>query len=192
MMRRARDDAHRASDIVSRIRSMAAGRAPCRARLSLQDVIEEALAFLEHEIKSNDVLVTLECEPSLPMVNADRVQLQQVLVNLTVNAVQAMAKPGWRREKRIIIRTGRPDLKSVRCSVEDSGPGIDVSCYPRLFRGAFTTKETGMGLGLPISRSIIEAHDGMIRADNGSSLGGARFAFTLPAAVSASPKTFSR
>jgi C4-dicarboxylate-specific signal transduction histidine kinase len=185
LMRRIIDNARRTSDIVSRIRSIAVGDAPHRTQISLRGIIEEALEVIEHEIVSNDVTVTLDLEPSLPMVNADRIQLLQVVVNLIINAVQALAAPDLKRNKRIIVRAARADSVGVRCIVEDNGPGIDISCRHRLFRCAVTTKETGMGMGLWISRSIIEAHDGVIHADNASSLGGARIVFTLPAIVSA-------
>jgi signal transduction histidine kinase len=102
-----------------------------------------------------------------------------VVVNLTINAVQALAKSGTAR-RSVVIRTTQSDPATVCCVVEDSGPGIDPAHLPRLFDSFFTTRDAGMGLGLPISRSIIEAHDGHIRADNESSLGGARFSFSLP------------
>jgi signal transduction histidine kinase len=83
--------------------------------------------------------------------------------------------------RNIRIRTALSDPDFLCCIVEDSGPGIDAAHLPRLFDSFFTTKDTGMGMGLPISRSILEAHGGHIRVDNESSLGGARFSFTLPA-----------
>ncbi|HWL73835.1 MAG TPA: ATP-binding protein, partial [Burkholderiaceae bacterium] len=110
----------------------------------------------------------------------DRTQLQQVFVNLTVNAIQAMAKLGTTR-RTLVIRTAFSDPKTLCCTLEDSGPGIKREHLDRLFDSFFTTKDAGMGLGLRISRSIIEAHGGCIRADNESAYGGARFSFTLPA-----------
>jgi len=109
----------------------------------------------------------------------DRTQLQQVIVNLTVNAVQAMAQAESKR-RDITIRTVAQDAIALRCSVEDSGPGIAPEHSTRLFDSFFTTKDSGMGLGLRICRSIVEAHGGQIAADNQSSCGGARFYFTLP------------
>jgi signal transduction histidine kinase len=113
------------------------------------------------------------------MVLVDRTQLQQVIVNLVINAVQAMTTSQV-PHKSIGIRTQKIDAETVCCIVEDSGAGIDAEYLPRLFDSFFTTKETGMGLGLPIAQSIIEAHNGRIRADNESTLGGARFIFELP------------
>jgi signal transduction histidine kinase len=94
--------------------------------------------------------------------------------------VQAMVQSGTER-RSIVIRTVLSDPETVWCAIEDSGPGIDPTHLPRLFESFFTTKDTGMGMGLSICRSIIEAHDGHVQADNQSALGGARFSFALPA-----------
>ena len=118
-------------------------------------------------------------------MHADRTQLQQVVVNLAMNAMQAMAQSPRTRTLHIVTAC---DADGVRCTVEDSGPGVDQSHLDRLFESFFTTKEGGMGMGLPICRSIIEAHGGRIRADNASALGGARFTFWLPAADSNSAR----
>jgi C4-dicarboxylate-specific signal transduction histidine kinase len=116
----------------------------------------------------------------LPLqVIGDRIQLQQVVVNLIVNAVQAMAQSAAGR-RALLVRTRLSDDKTIGCTFEDSGPGIDPLHLNRLFDSFFTTKDTGMGMGLPVSRSIVEAHDGVLKADNGSELGGARFSFSLP------------
>lgn len=170
-------DAQRASEIVGRILAMAARRAPEQTLLALDDVIAESMVFLRHEFQSKGVSVALDRAPALPRVVGDRTQLQQVVVNLAINAVQAMAGAGRRS---ILIRTMLADPATVCCMIEDSGPGIDPTHLPRIFDSFFTTKDTGMGIGLRISRSIIEAHNGHIRVDNQSTLGGARFSFALP------------
>jgi signal transduction histidine kinase len=95
--------------------------------------------------------------------------------------MQAMAQVGA-AERRITVRTMSPDKMTLRCSVEDSGPGIDPDHLSRLFESFFTTKQGGMGMGLSVCRSIMEVHGGQIEADNGSIHGGARFSFTLPVA----------
>jgi len=172
-------DARRASEIIDRIRAMATRRAPKRMQLSLNDIVEESMVFLRHEFRSKKTSVSLELAGSLPQVVGDRTQLQQVVVNLVINAVQAMEQSGV-ASRGVLIRTMLADAENVCCIIEDSGPGIDPTHLPRLFDGFFTTKDTGMGMGLPISRSIIELHGGHIRVDNNSALGGARFSFALP------------
>jgi PAS domain S-box-containing protein len=176
------EDAGRAADIIARIRAMAAGRGPKHTPLGLEDVIGESMLFLRHELQSKGVSVSLDLAPALPQVIGDRTQLQQVVVNLALNAVQAMTESGSARCS-ICIRTMLCGPETVNCVVEDSGPGIDPEHLPHLFDTFFTTKGSGMGMGLPISRSIIEAHSGRIYADNKSSLGGARFRFALPAST---------
>jgi C4-dicarboxylate-specific signal transduction histidine kinase len=173
-------DARRASEIVDRIRAMATRRPPQQTPLSLADIIEESTVFLRQEFQSRGISVALDLAPQLPLVVGDRTQLQQVVVNLAINAVQAMAQFEGIRPS-IFIRTMLSEPEMVCCTIEDSGPGIDPTHLPHLFDTFFTTKDTGMGMGLPISRSIIETHGGHIRADNHSALGGARFSFDLPA-----------
>jgi C4-dicarboxylate-specific signal transduction histidine kinase len=182
LTRRVVADARRAADIIDRIRAMATRRAPEPTLLSLEDIIAETMVFLRHEFQSKSVSISLDLEPALPRIVGDRTQLQQVVVNLAINAVQAMAQSGTLR-RSIFVRTMLSDPETVCCSIEDSGPGIDPTHLPRLFDSFFTTKNSGMGMGLPICRSIIEAHEGSIRADNDSTLGGARFSFALPANV---------
>ena len=178
-MLRMNADAARAADIITRIRAMAAGRAPQRTPLALDYVITESLLFLRHELHAKGISISLDLAQALPPVTGDRTQLQQVVVNLAMNAAQAMGEAET-VQRRLSIRTLATDGRNVSCIVEDSGPGIKSEHLPRLFDSFFTTKGGGMGMGLPISRSIIEAHQGQIRADNGSSLGGARFTFVLP------------
>ena len=160
---------------------MATRRVPEHTLLSLDELIREALVFLRHELEARSVAVSHFPAFGPQKVLADRTQLQQVIVNLTVNAVQAMAHAGSANRK-ISFRTVVPDATTLRCSVEDSGPGIEQQHVTRLFDSFFTTKDSGMGMGLRICRSVIEAHGGRIEADNKSALGGARFSFTLPVA----------
>ncbi|MEH2610628.1 sensor histidine kinase [Bradyrhizobium sp. AZCC 1693] len=172
-------DARRAADVIARIRSMAAHRAPERNLVSLDEVIREALLFIQHELQSHAATVVHEPSTDLPLVLADRTQLQQVIVNLTVNAMQAMVQSGA-SQRNITIRTRLADNGRLACVVEDSGPGINSDNFARLFDSFFTTKQHGMGMGLPICRSIVEAHGGYILAENVSPSGGARFSFVLP------------
>jgi PAS domain S-box-containing protein len=178
LMKRMVVDARRAADIISRVRGMATRGIHQRAPVSLHQTIEEVLLFLRHEIQLRKIAVEYQRADPLPEVLADRTQLQQVLVNLAVNAMQAMTTDDAPR--RLGVRTTLPDASRVRCIIEDSGPGIAPEHLGRMFESFFTTKESGMGIGLPICRSIIEAHDGRIEVDNQSAYGGARFSFTLP------------
>lgn len=171
-------DARRASEIIDRMRAMVMGRKAQLTRLSLEDVIEESIIFLKHEFQSKGISVHLDLAAELPQIVGDRTQLQQVIVNLAVNAMQATAESGGRS---VLVRAMLADPETVCCAVEDSGPGVNSTTLPHVFESFFTTKEAGMGMGLPISRSIIEAHGGQIRVDNNSKLGGARFSFDLPA-----------
>ncbi|CAD6533894.1 Adaptive-response sensory-kinase SasA [Paraburkholderia hiiakae] len=171
----------RAADIIGRIRAMAVRRGPERTLVSLDEIIDGALIFLRHEIQSQHVTVTREVAAGTPQLLADRVQLQQVIVNLAVNAIQAMEHSQSER-REITIRVFTQDVGTVSCAVEDSGPGIAPGYLGSLFESFFTTKNTGMGMGLPICRSIIEAHGGHISASNASAHGGASFSFILPVA----------
>lgn len=172
-------DVERAAQIISRIRAMATGRVTEPVLLCLDDVIREALLFLRHEVASRSVAVSHVPAINQKLILGDRTQLQQVIVNLAINAVQAMTQAGSPK-RSITFRTAWQDTATLRCSVEDSGPGIAPSDLPRLFDSFFTTKDSGMGMGLRICRSVIETHGGNIAADNESSQGGARFHFTLP------------
>lgn len=170
--------AQRAADIVARIRAMASGQPTERTLICLDDVIDEALEFLKHECQSRDVTITRYGDTSSAMVFGDRTQLQQVIVNLAVNSMQAMEQVQTQHH-RITIRTARTDPSSVHCTFEDSGPGITPDDLDHLFDSFFTTKDGGMGMGLPICRSIVEAHGGKISAENNAEMGGAKFSFTL-------------
>ena len=176
-------DARRAAEIIARIRAMAARQSPEQAVMGLSDVIGEALMFLRHEFQLRGVTVSHHLCPGSPKVLGDRTQLQQVIVNLAVNSMQAMAQAEGMEgmTRNITIQTDMTDPATVRCTVADSGPGIKLEHLSQLFERFFTTKQEGMGVGLPICRSIIEAHGGRISADNDSAEGGARLSFTLPA-----------
>jgi PAS domain S-box-containing protein len=173
-------DTRRAADVIARVRAMATRQAPEQTLLSVDEVIGDALQFLRHEIQSHGLTVTHHSNPAAPKMLGDRTQLQQVFVNLMVNAIHAMVPMGAAR-RTLVVRTTLSDPHTLCCTLEDSGPGIKPEHLDHLFDSFFTTKDGGMGLGLPISRSIIEAHGGRIRADNESVYGGARFSCTFPA-----------
>jgi PAS domain S-box-containing protein len=181
LMRRIVGDARRATEIVDGVRAMASRGSTTRTEIKFAEIITESTTFLQYEFQMRNVSVSFDLAPDLPMIVGDRTQLQQVVVNLAMNAMQAMMRSGV-TEKSIAIRARKIDEATICCIVEDSGPGIGSEHLPHLFDRFFTTRETGMGLGLPIVQSIIEAHGGRIRVDNESTLGGARFVFDLPAA----------
>ncbi|MGJ4943862.1 ATP-binding protein [Bradyrhizobium sp. HKCCYLS1011] len=176
-------NARRAANIVARIHAMASRKAPERTFLLLDDVIRESLLFVRHEMESRSVTILHRSDPTAPQVLGDRTQLQQVIVNLAINAMQAMMQTGSECRK-IVISTARHDSSAICCSVEDSGPGLGAEQIDRLFESFFTTKDSGMGMGLPICRSIVEAHGGEIGADAHGAEGGARFWFALPVPAS--------
>jgi signal transduction histidine kinase len=181
LTKRSLAEARRAADIIDHVHGMAARRAPERVLVSLHDVILEALQFLRHEVEWQGITVSHVFSSAPSNVLADRTLLHQLVVNLAVNAMQAMAEVSA-AERKITVRTTLSDETTLRCCVEDSGPGIEPDHLPRLFDSFFTTKQGGMGMGLSVCRSIIEAHGGRLEADNSSIHGGARFSFTLPTA----------
>ncbi len=170
-------DAQRAADIIRRIRGMATRAEVERSRVALSAVIQEVLLFLGPELRKQGVETTLELAAPLPDVMGDRVQLQQVFVNLAVNAIHAMA---GQERRQLVIRTSRLNEGVVRAEIEDTGHGIAPDNLTHLFQSFFTTKRDGMGIGLAVCRSIIESHGGSIDAANRPG-GGARFGFALPA-----------
>ena len=176
-------DARRAADIVTRLRSMAIRRETELKVLSLDDIIREALLFLQHEFNSAQINVEHCPSEQDALAAVDRTQIQQVIVNLALNARQALSSspPGTRK----IRVTTTADATWVRCRVEDSGPGIPEQHVPQLFDTFFTMREDGMGIGLAVCRSIIEAHKGHIELMRESTLGGAGFAFQLPVSPTA-------
>jgi PAS domain S-box-containing protein len=169
----------RAVDIIDRIRSLAVRSEPEHKDVEINRVVRESLTFLHHELERSGCEPRLELEPTLLAIHGDRVQLQQVIINLVVNAIQAMQHAAI-DERGVWIGTRSTD-GGLQIEIEDNGPGIPAEARPRLFESFFTTKPTGMGMGLPICRSIIEAHGGRISAVDRGTHGGARFLIFLPA-----------
>ncbi|WP_175654439.1 PAS domain-containing sensor histidine kinase [Burkholderia ambifaria] len=156
-------DAKRASDIIRQIRAMARKRAPEQLPLDLNDVVRESLELVARELETHRVDVEADYSASPQRVCGDRVQLQQVVINLVMNAIQAMSglAPGTRR---LLLRTRARD-GHAHMMVEDQGAGVSNEDFDRLFSVFFTTKQNGMGMGLSICRSIVEAHGGRIWAE---------------------------
>jgi len=176
-----KQDDMRASEIISRIRKILRKADVEIGDLDLNEAIVETIKLLAFDALANGVSLKTDLEPSLPRVRGDRVQVQQVLLNLALNAIEAMRdQPGANRQ--LVIQSRRADAKDAEVSVADSGPGIPPEMQPLVFDPFVTSKAGGMGLGLSISRTIVEAHGGRIRAE-ALAVGGATIRFTLPFAA---------
>lgn len=171
-------DGHRASEIVESVRTMFRNERQIGGPLVLSDVVHDVLALMDSELQSNHVIVRTVLEDALPPVLADRIQLQQVLLNLIKNAIEAMSSVA-EGSRALLLTTELDDARTLRITVEDSGPGIDPENLERVFDRFFTTKSQGMGMGLSICRSIIDAHDGRLWAEPGAQ-GGSAFRISLP------------
>jgi PAS domain S-box-containing protein len=171
-------DVGRAGAVMGRIRALIRKAPTPRERLDVNDTIGEVLALTRAEAVKNDVLVRTELAVGLPLVEADRIELQQVILNLIINAIEAMAGTDATRELLIATRQGEPS--GVVVAVTDSGPGLDPARLEQVFEPFFTTKPTGLGMGLPICRSIVEAHGGRLVASMNVPRG-AIFSLALPA-----------
>jgi C4-dicarboxylate-specific signal transduction histidine kinase len=173
-------DGNRAGDVISRIRDLIKKAPPRRDRLELNGAIREVIELTWGEAANNGVSMQTELADRLPLVQGDRVQLQQVVLNLIINAIQAMS--GSREGPReLLISTGKVESEGVLVTVRDSGPGLASAALECVFETFYTTKPSGMGLGLSICRSIVEAHGGRLWAGTNEP-GGAVFRFTLPTA----------
>jgi len=170
------EEGHRAGAIVQRIRALAK-TSPKRVVLDVNEVATEAAALLQKELARNRVALRTELARTLPRVRGDRVQLQQVIFNLAMNAIEIMSME-TERARELRIRTEAEGSESIIVAVEDTGPGLPSGDPEELFTAFFTTKEDGIGIGLSISRTIVEAHGGRLWA--GNSGGGAVFQFRLP------------
>jgi PAS domain S-box-containing protein len=172
------NDGCRASDVIRRVRALATKSDIETARLNLNQVVNEAIELVERELIKNKVSLHTELAPSLPEILGDRVQLQQVIINLLMNAIEAM-EPLTDRPRELLIRSASSDTNQLIVSVTDSGIGISAGNANRLFNAFFTTKSSGLGMGLSICRSIVEAHGGRMSASSNEGPG-ATFQFTLP------------
>ena len=175
---RAVDGATRESDVIARIRSLIRKGAAEREQVDLKKLIEAMTALAGAQASRNAVSIMTEFAADLSSVTADKIQLQQVLANLTMNAIEAMSG-AMSHQRELTIRLNAEEMGQVLVSFEGSGIGIPPEVMARLFEPFFTTQAQGIGMGLAISRSIIEAHGGRLWAES-TPIQGATFHFTLP------------
>jgi signal transduction histidine kinase len=168
-------DGTRAGEVIGRIRSLVKKAPPRRDWLNINDVVTEVLALIGTELQRNGVLILTELSNDVPCAFGDRVQLQQVVLNLIMNANDAMADG----PRQLLIRSENKEADEVRLSVCDTGVGLDGVNVDALFEAFYTTKRDGMGMGLAVSRSLIEAHGGRLWAAPNTPRG-AVFQFSLP------------
>ena len=173
-----RIDGLRASEVISRLRALLHRREIRSERVDANRVVDETIALLRGEAARRGVRIVTMPDPALPVMMGDPVQFQQVILNFIVNAMDAMAD--MPAEARVIHVRTAADAGGVLVQVDDAGPGIAPANLPRVFESFFTTKESGLGLGLSIVRTIVEAHSGRVSAENLPG-GGARFSVWLPA-----------
>jgi PAS domain S-box-containing protein len=162
-LERIANDGKRAAEVIRRIRALMKRQAPRKEWLDTNETILEVIALAQYQLRRSDILVETRLANDLPLIRCDRVQLQQVLLNLIINAIEAMSGIKERpRELTIVSASDAPDTVSIE--VRDTGTGLDPEHAPHLFEPFYTTKAEGLGIGLSISRSIVEAHGGRLWA----------------------------
>jgi NO-binding membrane sensor protein with MHYT domain len=179
------EDSNRAGEVIRRVRALATKTDTQKAPLDINHAVNEAIVLVRRELLSHQVSLRIELSRTLPVVLADRTQLQQVIINLVINGIEAM-QAVTDRPRELAIRTHQVEAHQVQVTVKDCGVGISAENADRLFNAFFTTKSSGMGMGLSICRSIIAAHGGRLWAAP-SLPHGATFQFTLPLHREATP-----
>jgi C4-dicarboxylate-specific signal transduction histidine kinase len=175
-------DSTRAAEIISRIRLLFKKGTPQRESMDVNEAIREMIVLLRSEATRYNITVRMELAAGLPQIMGDRVQLQQVLMNLIMNSIDAMKEVGGARE--LAVKSQRTEKEEAVVSVSDTGVGLPPQQADQIFKAFFTTKPHGTGMGLSISRSIVESHDGRLWAAENSPRG-ASFYFTLPTKIEA-------
>jgi signal transduction histidine kinase len=171
-------DGNRAGEVIQRVRALANKTDIQKVPLDINEVINEVIPLVQLELISHRVSLRMELAPALPVVLADRIQMQQVIINLVINGIEAM-QPVTDRPRELVIRSHQEEAHQVLVTMTDCGVGISAENADRLFNAFFTTKSSGMGMGLSICRSIIEAHGGRLSV-SGNVGPGATFQFVLP------------
>jgi PAS domain S-box-containing protein len=172
------DDSNRASEVIRQVRALAKKTDSERVPLDVNDVVRDVVALVQRELVANQVSLRVDLAPALPIVLGDRVQLQQVIINLVMNGIEAMQSV-TDRPRELKIRSGQDDMRRVFLAVTDCGVGITPEDADRMFSPFYTTKSGGMGMGLSICRSIVEAHEGRLSVSRNEG-SGATFQFALP------------
>jgi signal transduction histidine kinase len=172
-------DSNRAKEVIGRVRALANKTAIEKVPLDVNEVVRETIRLVQRELINQRVSLRTELAPALPTIQGDRVHLQQVIINLAMNGIEAM-QAVMDRPRELVIRSRHDAPQEVLVSVTDCGGGIPAQNTDRLFNAFFTTKSSGMGMGLSICRSIVEAHGGRLWA-TANLPHGATFQFTLPA-----------
>jgi len=175
---RIKNDVHRATQIINRVRALGKKTVHQKEPVDINALVEETLLLLRRKLARHRISLQLDLAPGLPQIVGDRIQLQQVFLNLVMNAIEAMAKV-FDRPRELRIRSDNAGTDKVIVAVQDVGTGINDADTSELFKAFYTTKSEGLGLGLSICRSIVEAHGGSLEACSNEGPG-ARFQFTLP------------
>jgi len=171
-------DGRRATEVIARIRMLLGQTRTEMVPVDINKAIQEVVAFVQAELKKNGVKLRLNLDPVLPVIDGDRVQLQQVILNLLINAIEAMGSID--RDDRVLqVASERQERASILVAVRDSGPGLGQQSFEEISKPFFTTKPHGMGMGLSISQSIVRNHGGRLWAEPNVDRG-AKFQFTLP------------
>jgi PAS domain S-box-containing protein len=172
------NDSYRASEVIRHVRALANKTDVEKTSLDFNQVVKDAIVLVQRELTSQRISLRAELAPARLAVFGDRIQLQQVIINLLINGIEAM-QPVTGRLRELVIRSGQDESSQVRLSVTDCGVGISAENVNRLFNAFFTTKTNGLGMGLSICRSIVEAHGGRLSASDNEGPG-ATFQFVLP------------
>ncbi|WP_246826369.1 sensor histidine kinase [Rhizobium binae] len=176
--RRTIRDTERATEVIKRLRAMFNRQSPAMEQIDLNEIAREVIALSARDMREKFIVLEARLAPELPPVTGDRIQLQQVILNMVLNGIEAMAETE-ERPRRLLVRTALVSEDMLTLSISDAGVGIAPDATEKMFEPFFTTKRNGMGIGLSISRSIVENHGGRMWAMSNDGPG-ATFAFSLP------------